>query len=76
MLWQVYWVNGRFTRSEYLAKAYVALSRLLGRGDDAAMIVLYARQAGAGEADAALTAFAQANLGAVDALLRQVASRR
>ena len=76
MLWQVYWVNGRFTRSEYLAKAYVALSRLLGRGDDAAMIVLYARQAAAGEADAALTAFAQANLGAVDALLRQVASRR
>ena len=75
-LWQVYWVNGRFTSNEYLARAYVALYRLLGRGDDAAMIVLYAPQAAAGEADAALTAFAQANLGAVDALLRQVASRR
>ena len=75
-LWQVYWVHGRFTSSEYLAKAYVALYRLLGRGDDAAMVVLYARQAAAGEADAALTAFVLANLGAVDTLLRQVASRR
>ena len=75
-LWQVYWVNGRFTSNEYLARAYVALYRLLGRGDDAAMVVLYARQAAAGEADAALTAFVLANLGAVDTLLRQVASRR
>ena len=75
-LWQVYWVHGRFTSSEYLAKAYVALYRLLGRGDDAAMIVVYAPQTAAGEADAALATFVRANLGAVDTLLRQVASRR
>jgi exosortase A len=76
IFWQVYWVNGRFTGNEYLARAYVALYRLLGRGDDAAMIVVYAPQTAAGEADAALAAFVQANLGAVDALLRQVASQR
>jgi exosortase A len=76
VLWQTYWVNGTFTTNEYLAKAYVALNRLLGRGDDSAVVVVYSPQATAGEADAVLAAFVQANLGAVDGLLRQVASRR
>jgi EpsI family protein len=41
LVWQWYWVNGRWTASEVMAKAYLALSRLTGNGDDSALIVLY-----------------------------------
>lgn len=40
--WKIYWVNGVFTDNDFLAKIYGALQRLLGRGDDAAAIVIYA----------------------------------
>lgn len=47
-----YWINGRLTASSHLAKAYTALSRLTGQGDDSAVVVLYAPKAeGRGEAD-------------------------
>jgi exosortase A len=42
VVWQWYWINGWLTASDYWAKGYTALSRLLGRGDDSAVIVLYA----------------------------------
>ena len=42
--WYWYWIGGRLTSNEYLAKAYTALSRLLGQGDDAAVVVVYARK--------------------------------
>jgi exosortase A len=40
--WQFYWVNGSFVESDYKAKIYGALQRLLGMGDDSAIIVVYA----------------------------------
>lgn len=40
--WQWYWINGRLTSSDYAAKAYTVLDRLLGRGDHAAVVVVYA----------------------------------
>jgi exosortase A len=40
--WQWYWIDGRLTTNEYLAKALLALARLSGRGDDSAAIVVYA----------------------------------
>ena len=40
--WQVYWVDGVFTQSDYKAKIYGAVQRLFGRGDDSALVVLYA----------------------------------
>lgn len=39
--WRFYWVNGRFTASDVQAKLQGALSRLTGRGDDGAIVVLY-----------------------------------
>jgi len=75
ILWQMYWINGRLTTSEHLAKAYVALNRLMGRGDDAAVIVFYTPKSDGVQADAALAAFVKANLGALDTLLRQAGSR-
>jgi exosortase A len=40
--WQFYWVNDSFVAGDYQAKIYGALQRLLGRGDDSAVITLYA----------------------------------
>jgi exosortase A len=42
--WEWYWVDGKPTSSRYAAKAYLALAKLLRRGDDSAVIVVYAEQ--------------------------------
>lgn len=64
--WQWYWVNGRWTSSDHLAKAYTALSRLLGQGDDSAVVVLYAPKDQPGGGEAALEAFVRDGGGALD----------
>lgn len=89
-VWQWYWVGGRLTASDALAKVYTALARLAGRGDDSAVVILYAPGAAedaAGPADAsaasgasessdfaALAAFAHAAAPAIEAALRQTAA--
>jgi exosortase A len=40
-VWQWYWIGGRLTTSDHLAKLYQALDRLTGWGDDSAVIVVY-----------------------------------
>ncbi len=40
-VFRLYWVDGRTTSSEYVAKALLAWSRLSAHGDDAALIVMY-----------------------------------
>jgi len=42
VVWQWYWINGHLTSSDFVAKAYTALSRLTGQGDDSAVIFVYA----------------------------------
>jgi EpsI family protein len=69
--WQVYWVGGRFTSSDAIAKAYVALDRLLGRGDDSAELIVYVGGTTPAEAERTLQSFIQDNVGALDALLAQ-----
>lgn len=69
VVWQVYWVNGQLTASQAQAKLYGALQRLLGRGDDAAVLILSTDK---GQADAGiqrLQAFVQANGPRIIALL-------
>lgn len=68
-VWQLYWINGTVTANDYLAKAYGALHQLLGRGDDAAVIVVYSPKDQAGGADAVLASFLASNYGAINALL-------
>ncbi|MGH8682528.1 MAG: exosortase A [Burkholderiales bacterium] len=56
-----YWVADRWTASDHLAKVYLALSQLAGRGDDSAAVVLYTSAAGGvAAADEALRSFASA----------------
>jgi exosortase A len=67
--WQFYWVNGTLTANDHAAKLLGAWHRLMGRGDDGAAIVLYAPDAEARPADAALKRFASANLAAIERAL-------
>ena len=62
LTWRWYWVNGRLTTSNYLAKAYNAIDKLTGRGDDSAVIVVTTSMAGddATSAAQALTSFVTA----------------
>lgn len=56
-VWQWYWINGHLTTSDFKAKLLTALSRLRGRGDDSAVVILYSPVEG--EA-ASLAAFSEA----------------
>lgn len=69
-VWQLYWVNGRVLSQDWQAKLFGAIYRLLGQGDDAAVIILYANKAQAGKDDALLQRFVQDNWAQIDASLR------
>lgn len=69
LVWQIYWINGSLTSSDYLAKAYSAVYRLTGRGDDSAVIIVYTSRDAPGGADAVLASFLTANYSAINRLL-------
>ncbi len=75
-VWQVYWIDGTLTASDWRAKLYSALHRLAGRGDDSAVIILYAPRGNAGEGDKALEAFLQANAASLESLLQRTRAQR
>lgn len=74
--WHWYWINGRLTASDYAGKAWLALSRLAGQGDDAAAVVLYAPQDQPGGGEAALQAFLASGGGGIAALLADARRQR
>ena len=67
---QVYWINGTWTSSDILAKAYTALYSLIGRGDDSAVVIVHTPKGDAGQGETALAGFMQSNAAALDAWLR------
>lgn len=69
VVWQIYWINGTVTASDYLAKAYGAFYRLLGRGDDSAVIIVYTPKDQAGGADAVLESFLSTNYANINEIL-------
>lgn len=69
VVWQVYWVNGTLTASDVLAKAYAAGYSLIGRGDDSAVILIYALKGDAGNGERAIEDFVHANMPAISKLL-------
>lgn len=73
LVWQIYWIQGQWTSNDYVAKAYSALYRLLGRGDDSAVLVLYAPLQRAEDARASLAAFLSAGFGTVEKALQGAA---
>jgi len=74
LAWQIYWVGGRWTRSDTLAKLYAARSRLVGEGDDSAVLVLYTDAAQGGEP--LLRRFAEENFVPITAWLSGVHQAR
>jgi exosortase A len=77
VVWQTYWISGTLTASDPRAKAISALHRLLGRGDDAALVIVYAPEAeGEGEANAAIKDFLRTNLASIEAQLNKTREGR
>ena len=74
--WRVYWVDGRWIAGDIGAKLAGAFSRLQGRGDDGAVLVLWVDNESPAAAQAQLKTFAQDNLTTLGALLAQTRDRR
>lgn len=76
VVWYAYWIGGRWTTSDHLAKVYLALSRLRGEGDDSAVVMLHAPQGQGGHAGtiAALEDFAREMGGPLQAMLDRTAN--
>jgi EpsI family protein len=71
LVWDWFWVAGQYTSNPYLAKLLQAKARLLGEGDDSAVIVLYSPfEIGQVRAAAALQAFFSDALPAIEKSLR------
>lgn len=76
VVWHWYWVGGRFTSHAELAKFWQAFDKLRGRGDDAAVLMIYARSGkGNGHAEAALAAFANDMVPEISTALTQTRAR-
>lgn len=71
VVWQLYWINGYLTSSDYVAKAYTAFSRLLGRGDDSAVIIVYAPKELSGDGDTVLQRFVVPAAAAIESALNR-----
>lgn len=64
---QAYWAGGQTTASGAMATGYILRDKLLGRGDGAAMLTVYAEHADdRANTDAVLRDFIAAHLGALD----------
>ncbi|MBI3369385.1 MAG: exosortase A [Burkholderiales bacterium] len=71
-IWQLYWIDGRLVAGHAAAKLVGVVARLMGRGDDGALITLFASERQPGGAEAALTAFAADSFGALEQSLADV----
>ena len=71
-VWQLYWVDGGWLVSDVAAKLHGAFSRLLGQGDDSAVILLSADDSAPAAADAALAQFVASALPGLRASLDAV----
>jgi len=58
-----YWVDGHLTANDYLAKAYLALAKLVGHGDDSALITIYTLAPDSGESGNELLSRFAADMG-------------
>ncbi len=76
VVWNAYWIDGRLITSDVTAKLAGALSRLRGRGDEGAALVLYADEDTPAASHAVLEAFVRANLTPLTVLLQQTRDAR
>lgn len=67
---QTYWIGGKLTSSDAVAKLLAAWHRLQGRGDDSAVIIAYAPADQMDATQATLDGFLRTNLAAIEAQLQ------
>lgn len=76
-VWQWYWVDGRVTTSDFVAKLYELLAMLQGHGDPVAWVVIYTpTERGEEQVRATLRAFAADLREPIDTMLREAAKAR
>lgn len=69
-VWRLFWVDGTWTASPEKTKLLELKQRLLGRGDDGAVLILFADASTQGGGSPELTTFLQENLPFVERQLR------
>lgn len=78
-VWQVYWVGGHLETSDVRAKLRLAFNRLLGQGDDGAVLLLSTPMPDDGQteaADALLARFVSQHMPAMNAALQAARESR
>jgi EpsI family protein len=74
--WRWYWIDGTLTSSDALAKARIGWSKMLQRGDDSAVVILYAEERGGQDASETLRAFVADAWPSIAASLARAKARR
>ena len=72
---QVYWINGKLTASDLNAKLQGALMQLLAKGDDSAVVILYAKVEPGRQENAVFESFVRANGALILKMLDTVAAQ-
>ena len=72
---QVYWINGKLTASDLDAKLQGALTQLLAKGDDSAVIIIYAPVSPDGSEKTVFDSFIGANGPAILKVLDDIAAQ-
>ncbi|NMF87383.1 exosortase A [Aromatoleum petrolei] len=77
LVWHWYWIDGRWTASDYVAKVYQTLAQLRGRGDDSVAVMVYTpvREGARGAAEAVLADFLRVRGGELSAALARARER-
>ncbi|WP_407278626.1 exosortase A [Aromatoleum evansii] len=77
LVWHWYWIDGRWTTSDYVAKLYQTLAQLRGRGDDSVAVMLYTPvgEGARGAAEAVLADFLRVRGGELSAALARARER-
>jgi exosortase A len=68
-----YWIEGRWTANDYVAKLLLALAKISGKGDDAALIAIYSMADQTESADIAISTFAREMGPAITQAIEQAA---
>ncbi len=75
-VWQTYWVGGEYIAGDARARLQLAINRLLGRGDDGAVIIVSTPIVEGGDADAVLRGFVPGVLSALQGPLAATRAAR
>jgi EpsI family protein len=72
-VWHVYWIGGEFVLGDIQARIRLSINRLMGKGDDAAVLIFYTPMTmlvDAPQADAVLQAWVAASLPSITEQLK------